>query len=130
MDSGIEEPEEDKITQPTYQFQEKRKPAGSNSVLIPDIKPHKNSKYQKSKNSKEKMKKLTVDSNRMDDTGYETLQLEEDTFLNRINLIKQQLESEDHPLNQFISCFDHEFSDYYMIFLSSGGQQECKCIAK
>jgi hypothetical protein len=56
--------------------------------------------------------------NAFDETGYQTLELERDSFLSKINLIKRHLEREDHPLAQFIRSFDQEFSDYYEIFLS------------
>lgn len=63
-----------------------------------------------------------------DETGYQTLELEGDTFLSKINLIKKHLEREDHPLALFISYFDQEFSDYYEIFLSHSKENNSKAL--
>lgn len=71
----------------------------------------------------------SMDKDDLDDTGYETLQLKGDTFFDKIGLIKKHLEREDHPLNQFISCFDQEFSDYYLVFLSNDGSTSSKTLA-
>lgn len=66
------------------------------------------------------------DVEKYDDTGYKTLQLEEDSFLEKINIIKKHLERDDHPITQFISCFDYEFSEYYMIFLANESSKHSK----
>lgn len=45
----------------------------------------------------------------IDDTGYSALQLPTDDFLNKLIIIKNQMKMKNHPLTQFIICFDMEF---------------------
>lgn len=119
FNSGIEAREEERHIKNKYVYEEKRRKYSV--TVIDELTPAKldMKDLNKTYDCKKKTKKLTKETNPLDDTGYETLQLEEDTFWKRINIIKQQLEREDHPLNQFISCFDQEFADFYMVLLSS-----------
>lgn len=100
----------------------------SQSMLIEDNTRNTSQDIHTSQDVRKKFKELGLDNTGLDDTGYETLQLEGDTFYSKISVVKQHLEREDHPLFQFISCFDQEFSEYYLIYLSNDPTKKRKCI--
>lgn len=60
-----------------------------------------------------------VCTNLIDDTGYSALSLPTDDFLNKLMIIKHQMRSVNHPLTEFIICFDKEFWESYS-FYSNG----------
>ena len=55
---------------------------------------------------------LTKTAN-LDDTGYSALQLQNDEFLHKLVMIKEQMRRTNHPLTQFIIWFDQELMEEY-----------------
>ena len=52
-------------------------------------------------------------TNLIDDTGYTALSLPPDDFLKKLLVIKNQMKQPDHPLTEFIKCFDNKFWEAY-----------------
>ena len=128
LHTGLDFEEERKQSKTVYEppKAKRNKATVSQSVYVEDVTVDTEQGLNYTHNTSDQQKKHKLDKSLLDDTGYETLQLEGDTFFDRINLIKQHLEREDHPLNQFWSCFDQEFSDYYLIFVANGADKDRK----
>jgi hypothetical protein len=75
----------------------------THSVVVGDSTTDSIKYLNKSLDYKSKVKKLIKLEESIDDTGYQTLELEEDIFLVMINIIREQIDREDHPLNQFLT---------------------------
>lgn len=76
----------------------------THSVLVGDSTADSIKFLNKSVDCKRKLKeKLVKIEENIDETGYQTLELEEDIFLVMINIIREQIDREDHPLNQFLA---------------------------
>ena len=51
----------------------------------------------------------TFDNTGLDESGYQALEIPQDDFLKKVNIIREQLQRNSHPVTQFLACFDEEF---------------------
>lgn len=112
-------------SKPSTEYKEKKKESKTTtqSLLVQDTTWDTEKDLNQTAQPTDKANQLIVKQPSFDDTGYEALELMKDKFLTKIKLIKSQLEREDHPLNQFISCFDQEFSDFFQSFLMNNDNE-------
>jgi hypothetical protein len=56
---------------------------------------------------------MTVKDILGDENGFDALQASDESFNQKLNLIKKQIEQKDHPINELTRLFDREFFKSY-----------------
>ncbi|CAI2387179.1 unnamed protein product [Moneuplotes crassus] len=124
--SDLTNEEEFKVPAPPMQTKiGKRKSEGKTSRTKADSFKNKMKYTAKEMSSKHKKKthsiktpvKSSFAQDPIDESGYAALCLQDDDFKSKLELIRNQLQKSSHPINQFLTLFNYEFSDYYKQYL-------------